>query len=249
MDSPRFLEVKEQLQKLFTFRMWLGSGELEYCGCKIKKKENYTLLHQSHYLHKMKPISLPEERKKQSTSLLTEKETSMLRGLLGGLQWPSTQTAPFLQRSASQLSGEITRATVDTIDRANKALRMAKTNADAGLRYHALNGDPREVTFLGYTDASFASRKDLSWFTTPSCMEQLANTMSLIGGHGVCPGSPVLPYRPRAKRLQSVLTPFFLSPPFGRFCGNHTWHLRMNRHLSWFVHHQWCWTQKPSTTC
>ena len=249
MDSHRFLEVKEQLQKLFTFRMWLDSGELGYCGCKIEKKENYTLLHQSHYLHKMKPISLPEERKKQSTSLLTEKETSMLRGLLGGLQWPSTQTAPFLQCSASQLSGEITRATVDTIDRANKVLRMAKTNADAGLRYHALNGDPREVTFLGYTDASFASRKDLSWFTTPSCMEQLANTMSLIGGHGVCPGSPVLPYRPRAKRLQSALTPFFLSPPFGRFCGNHTWHLRMNRHLSWFVHHQWCWTQKPSTTC
>ena len=86
----------------------------------------------------------------------------MLRGLLGGLQWPSTQTAPFLQCSASQLSGEITRATVGTIDRANKVLRMAKTNADAGLRYHALNGFPREVAFLGYTDASFASRKDLS---------------------------------------------------------------------------------------
>ena len=30
------------------------------------------------------------------------------------------------------------------------------------LRYHALNGDPREVTVLGYTDANFASRKDLS---------------------------------------------------------------------------------------
>ena len=38
MNSPRFLEVKEQLQKLFTFRMWLDSGEREYCGCKIDKK-------------------------------------------------------------------------------------------------------------------------------------------------------------------------------------------------------------------
>ena len=162
MDSPRFQEVKAQLQKLFTCRMWLDSGELEYCGCKIEKKEGHTLLHQSHYLRKMKPISLPEARKKEPTSALSDKETSMLRGLLGGLQWSSTQTAPFLQCSASQLSGEITKATVDTIDRASKVLRMAKANSDAGLRYHALGGDPKEVSFIGYTDASFASRKDLS---------------------------------------------------------------------------------------
>ena len=36
----------------------------------------------------------------------------------------------------------------------------------------------------------------------------MVNTMSLIGD------PPVLPYRQRAKLLQSVLTPFFLSPPF-----------------------------------
>ena len=86
----------------------------------------------------------------------------MLRGLLGALQWPSTQAAPYMQCGVSQLAGEISSATTSTIDKGNKLLRQAKANADVGLTYHRLGGDPRKVTFLGYSDAAFASRNDLS---------------------------------------------------------------------------------------
>ena len=52
-------------------------------------------------------------------------------------------------------------ATTSTIDKGNKLLRQAKANADVGLTYPRLGGDPRKVA-LGYSDAAFASRNDLS---------------------------------------------------------------------------------------
>lgn len=63
-----------------------------------------------------------------------------------------------MQCATSQLSGQITKAKIETIEQGNKLLRMAKSNADAGLRYHALE----DITFLGLSDASFASRADLA---------------------------------------------------------------------------------------
>ena len=142
--------------------MWKEDTNMEYCGCNIEVGESYTTLHQSSYLHKMKPVTVTNERKKNTNTPLNPKEVSMLRGLIGGLQWPSTQTAPFLQCAVSQLAGEISQATIATLEAGNKILRMAKANADAGLRYHGLGHDPKDVTFLAYSDASFASRKDLT---------------------------------------------------------------------------------------
>ena len=162
LNSPAYQKVKAALRDRFTFRMWKEDNNMEYCGCKIDVSEDYITLHQSSYLHKMKPITIPEERKKTPNASLTPKEISMLRGLIGGLQWPSTQTAPYLQCAVSQLAGEISTATISTLEAGNKILRMAKANADAGLRYHGLGNDPKDVTFLAYSDASFASRKDLT---------------------------------------------------------------------------------------
>ena len=167
----------------------------------------------------------------------------MLRGLLGGLQWSSTQTAPFLQCSASQLSGEITKATVDTIDRASKVLRMAKANSDAGLRYHALGGDPKEVSFIGYTDASFASRKDLSsrggflaMMVHQSLVERQESTTSSTGDHGDYHELPGLHCQLKVRRPPNVQMPCCSFQHFGRLCGNLTCPWRTRKHLFFHMH-------------
>eukprot|EP00435_Cladocopium_sp_Y103_P031716 s2023_g8.t1 len=59
------------------------------------------------------------------------------------------------------LSGEITKATIKTIEQANKALRFAKSNGDCGLVFQHV-ADRDQVSFVAYSDASFATRKDLS---------------------------------------------------------------------------------------
>ncbi len=57
------------------------------------------------------------------------------------------------------LSGEVTKATVKTLEAANKALRFAKSNADVGLDYRKI-GKKDEITLVAHSDASFACRSD-----------------------------------------------------------------------------------------
>ena len=152
------------LRKIFTFREW-NTGEenkeLEYCGAQITEiADNHWRIHHEKYLAKQKPITYPKERH-GSNDEVTERERTALRALVGALQWPSTQTSPHLQAMTSTLAGQITKATTNTLDQANKALRYAKENADVGLDFRYLGG-PKDITFIAYSDASFASRHDLS---------------------------------------------------------------------------------------
>ena len=61
----------------------------------------------------------------------------------------------------STLAGQISKVTTSTLDTANKCLRFAKQNQDAGLEFRHL-GSKDEITFACYSDASFTSRDDFS---------------------------------------------------------------------------------------
>ena len=49
-----------------------------------------------------------------------------------------------MQSQVSMLAGDVTKATIKTLNSANKTLRMAKTNADVGLEYRYL-GDKKDL--------------------------------------------------------------------------------------------------------
>ena len=161
INNQVYKEVKEQLHKLFSFRMWEEKKNLQYCGCDIIQEDNRITLQQTAYLHKQKPITIQPQRKAQPNEPLTHKETTQLRALVGSLQWPSTQSAPHLQCAVSQLAGKVSKGTVASLELGNKVLRMAKSNADVGLHYHTL-GSVNDITFLVFSDATYASRDDLS---------------------------------------------------------------------------------------
>ena len=61
----------------------------------------------------------------------------------------------------STLAGQVSKATTSTLDAANRCLRFAKQNGDAGLEFRHI-GPKDEITFAAYSGASFASRDDLS---------------------------------------------------------------------------------------
>ena len=90
---------------------------------------------------------------------LTVKELTMLRGLLGALQWPATQTSPHLSASVSLLCGEVSAATVSTATQANKLLRFAKANSDVGLQFSDL-GQLHELCMIALSDAAWGVRKN-----------------------------------------------------------------------------------------
>ena len=161
ISNDTYQKVKKQLHELFSFRMWEESGTLQYCGCDIVTNNDGISLKQTDYINKQRPITLPAARKADPTSPLTQKETTQLRALVGALQWPCTQSSPYLQCSVSQLAGKISKATVSTIDYGNKVLRMAKANGDVALQYFNL-GDLNDITFVTYADAAYANRDDLT---------------------------------------------------------------------------------------
>ena len=161
VNNGVYQKVKKQLHELFSFRMWEESGTLQYCGCDIVKDDKVISLKQTDYITKQKPITLPSTRKNDPNSPLTQKETTQLRALIGALQWPCTQSSPYLQCSVSQLAGKVSKATVNTIDHGNKILRMAKANSDVTLQYGNL-GDINDITFVTYADAAYANRDDLT---------------------------------------------------------------------------------------
>ena len=154
-------DLQEKIKKSFTFREWIVGDKLEYCGSTVAKiNENHWKVSHEKYMAKQKPISIAKDRLHQELPV-TEAERTQLRGLLGALQWPATQTSPHLQAGVSLLCGEVTKATTKTLESANKLLRFAKSNADVGLEFRYL-ADEENVTFVAYSDASFACRSDLS---------------------------------------------------------------------------------------
>ena len=163
-DDPKTKELMEKLRSIFSFREWHSGkemNELTYCGASITKvDEHHWKIGHETYIKKMKPITIPKDRL-QTNLPVTENERTALRGLLGGLQWPSTQTCPWLQSQVSMMAGSITKATTETLESANKTLRFAKSNCDVGLEYRPL-GKAEDMTFVAYSDASFACRTDLS---------------------------------------------------------------------------------------
>ena len=154
----------KNLKGIFNFREWVTANdknELEYCGAQITKLgENHWKIHHEKYLTKQKPITYPKERQ-GSNKEVTDREKTALRGLIGGLQWPAVQSSPHLQCMVSTLAGQVSKATTSTLDTANRCLRFAKQNSDVGLEFRHI-GPKEEITFAAYSDASFASRDDLS---------------------------------------------------------------------------------------
>ena len=158
---PVSKEIQNKIHQSFSFREWIMEDKLEYCGSTVTKLEdNYWRVSHEKYMGKQKPITIAKDRQHQDLPV-TESERTQLRGLLGALQWPATQTSPHLQAGVSLLCGEVTKATTKTLEAANKLLRFAKSNADVGLDFRYL-GDKENVTFAVYSDASFACRTDLS---------------------------------------------------------------------------------------
>jgi len=130
-SSAEFLKARQELREQFSFKHWTPYEDgkpLEFCGCVLDQQDGAWILHQAPYIKKIHPLTVPPQRSEESS----------LRGLLGGLQWPSTQTCPHLSASISLLCGETSKATIGTLRQANKTLKFAKENIDVSLKFPKL---------------------------------------------------------------------------------------------------------------
>ena len=86
--------------------------------------------------------------------MLTEEETKQYRGIVGQLNWISTQTRPDISFDVCELSSVFDKAKVDDVLRANKVVKNAQSRAVA-IKFPKLS--KKQLSVECYSDASFGN--------------------------------------------------------------------------------------------
>ena len=163
VEHPEFEPLLRHLKESFSFRDFrYNQAEFEFLGAKVTKlpEGGHRYSHED-YLRKIKPIQIDSTRAADPTLPVTEGERSQLRTVIGALQWAATQTSPHIQTYTSLIAGEISCATVKTLQDANRALRFSKANNDVALEYCPI-GKLEDLAITTFSDAAFACRHDNS---------------------------------------------------------------------------------------
>ena len=165
-ENDEFKEAIKKLKKHFNFGKWdqlSGSAPIKYCGGTIIRGREGLELSYEEYMRKVCPMTVQKTRKAEDK--IQEGEMSKARGLIGALQWPSTQGMPALAASVSIQAGELAGGSVQTLHDLNKTLRFAKNSAQVRLKFLAKDEDGEGIkglTAVMFADAAFDVRKDHS---------------------------------------------------------------------------------------
>ena len=192
-----YQEKIKLLEKKFRF----GSHKTQaftFTGIEVTQRgDNSIHLSQSAYVRKIKPITIDVNRKTQTTSPVTDNEKLALRGLIGSLQYASTNTRPDLASKLSFLQSAINSATVDTLLEGNRLLHEAKHHHDVAIIIKPI--PTMDFRFMAFSDASFSSSKKPDSHSGVI----IVGTHKDISENKQCPISPI---SWGCKKIQRVVT-------------------------------------------
>ena len=193
--SSYFQEQLSRLEKKFPF----GSkkqGNFTFTGLKINQHPDSSItVDQTQYVKDITPIVIPKERRLQVNSPVNEVERQSLRALIGSLSYAAINTRPDLGSRLSWLQSSINKAVVSTLIEANKVLHEAKLFADTSIKVQPI--PLRDIRFVAFSDASFASEKN------PDSHQG----MIIMAAHqriGENQSSPISPLVWHSKKIQRV---------------------------------------------
>ena len=147
--------VIEKLRQIFNIGCE-NSSAFKYIGIDLVQKSDFSVsVNQESYIKSIEPISLERSRQLQKDEVVTEKEKSKLRSLVGQLNWITGISRPDIGFGVCQLSSTIKNATVSHLVKANKILRNVK-NSPNSIGFSKLS-DLKNLKVVVYTDASFAN--------------------------------------------------------------------------------------------
>ena len=193
--SKYFQDQLSKLEKKFPFGSKKQSS-FTFTGLKISQQADCSIIvDQTQYVKDILPISIGRERRNQSEAPVTDSERQSLRALIGSLSYAAINTRPDLGSRLSWLQSSINKAVVGTLMEANKVLHEAKMFADTSIKVQAI--PLKEIRFVAFSDASFASAK------TPDSHQG----MIIMAAHsriGENKSSPISPLVWHSKKIQRV---------------------------------------------
>ena len=146
---------KEKVMPELLKGLVVGSTEQEeftYTGFHIKQDESGITLDQNQYLDSIHIQTLDAQRLKDSNSNLRPEETSVLRQIMGKVNWVIRATRPDLAFDMVSISTRFHRGTIQDIKQASKIISKMRTNR-ASLYIPDL-GDETDLELWAFSDAS-----------------------------------------------------------------------------------------------
>ena len=154
----RFHQARQELLKLYEWQPWEHTS-FEQTGCHVEQLNNAEFrLSQPTYADGVAPVTVDRARRNRLEQTTSDGEKTGLRALCGAVLWRASQAAPWLSVVLSFLLSEIPRSTVATLLEANKLLRSMRRTSALAVRIFAFKR--QKIGFVGYCDASWASRPD-----------------------------------------------------------------------------------------
>ena len=195
--NQKFHHVLQLLEKKYPF----GAKKMTsftFTGIEVNQDPSFNItLSQSSYIRKIPSIPIEVNRKTQPELPINENERGLLRGLIGSLQYASTNTRPDLANRLSGLQSQINSAKIETILEANRLLHEAKKYHDTTITIKAIPHE--DLRFMVFSDASFASSsKPYSYAGSI-----IVGTHKDISKNVECPISPLIW---GSKKIQKVVT-------------------------------------------
>ena len=162
-EHPRYAKAFADLQSTYNWGKW-QSDQFEFAGCHITQLPDSSIrIDQEDYVTKwVDEIQPPKDRMTQTSSALTPREISMLRGAIGSLSWKSAQTGPHFQAETCLLLSEVPHATISTIVKVNKLIREVKREASQSLLFPAWGVEWHKMAIVTWCDAGEKNRPDKS---------------------------------------------------------------------------------------
>jgi hypothetical protein len=196
--NAKFQQVLQRLEAKFAFGSKKASA-FTFTGIDVTQHGDHSIsLCQSNYIRKITPIPIDIQRKTQPNLTLNDKEKGHLRGLVGSLQYASTNTRPDLANRLSNLQSSINSGTIETLMEANRLLHEAKRHHDVTITIKSI---PHEnVRFMTFSDASFASHNKPNSYAGSITVA----THQDISKNTECPISSPLMWG--SKKIQRVVT-------------------------------------------
>ena len=179
--NEAFMNMLNRVEKRFKFGSF-ETGEFKYTGIHFKQWDDGSIeFDQMDYIEKIAPINIGKSRRSEPSCEVTPEERSMLRSLIGALQYAAVHSRPDLSAKVGELQSNVTKARVEDMIMANKVLHEAKVHK---VSLMVLPIQPNRVTFCAFSDASFMSTKTsvahqgtIIFATTP---EILANQKAVV---------------------------------------------------------------------
>ena len=146
-------KVKETFQ--------ISSHELssfKFLGLNVTQTSNGITVDQNQYIPTIEPIKISASRSSRNNAELNSDEKSELKRLSGQMLWVSSQTRPDMSFDTCLMSNMGKNPTIKKLHEANKALVKLKSK-HVSIKFPHL-GNPRQLSVVSYSDATYASLAD-----------------------------------------------------------------------------------------